>query len=319
MVQQPEFGWGYFETLAKNGAIAGKGNGAVIEAVARGEKAYGIIIEYMAFNAKAKGSPVDFVFPQEGVSRDHPAGRGPQDASRNAKPPRPSSTGSSRRRRSASRWPGLLPDLSPGSRRRRATRRYRRCKIMSADFKAMLAERRGEQAEVHGAVRWLTPAAVRARSSTFSSCIFSGEIRRWSPPSRSTSRSSRVWPLLRLFVEALSAGRGRRAARRAARAMAQPGHPARARQHARSEHAGDARCRSSIGTAVAFLLVAHRPARQGGADVRRAAAAAGAVADHRARLDRVDRARRARSSRRSVLRRRRARPIRSIPSGASCW
>jgi iron(III) transport system substrate-binding protein len=68
MVQQKEFGWPYFETLAKNGAIAGKSNGSVIEAVARGEKAYGIIIDYMAFNAKAKGSPVDFVFPQEGVS-----------------------------------------------------------------------------------------------------------------------------------------------------------------------------------------------------------------------------------------------------------
>ena len=68
MVQQPEFGWSYFETLARNGAIAGKGNGAVIEAVARGEKAYGIIIEYMAFNAKNKGSPVDFVFPTEGVT-----------------------------------------------------------------------------------------------------------------------------------------------------------------------------------------------------------------------------------------------------------
>ncbi|MDP2085711.1 MAG: extracellular solute-binding protein [Gemmobacter sp.] len=36
--------------------------------VARGEKAYGIIIEYMAMNAKAKGSPVDFVYPAEGVS-----------------------------------------------------------------------------------------------------------------------------------------------------------------------------------------------------------------------------------------------------------
>jgi iron(III) transport system substrate-binding protein len=68
VVQQPEFGWRYLETLAKNGTIAGKGNGAVIEAVARGEKAYGVIIEYMAFNAKAKGSPVDFVFPREGVS-----------------------------------------------------------------------------------------------------------------------------------------------------------------------------------------------------------------------------------------------------------
>ncbi|WP_245945009.1 extracellular solute-binding protein [Pelagibacterium lacus] len=43
-------------------------NGAVVEAVARGEKPYGIIIEYMALNAKAAGSPVDFVFPEEGVS-----------------------------------------------------------------------------------------------------------------------------------------------------------------------------------------------------------------------------------------------------------
>jgi len=68
MVQQSEFGWRYFETLARSGAIAARGNGAVIEAVARGEKAYGVIIEYMAFNAKAKGSPVDFVFPEEGVS-----------------------------------------------------------------------------------------------------------------------------------------------------------------------------------------------------------------------------------------------------------
>ncbi|MBA4799223.1 MAG: ABC transporter substrate-binding protein [Rhizobiales bacterium] len=68
MTQQPEFGWAYYEKLAEAGAVAGQGNGTVIEAVARGEKAYGIIIEYMALNAKKKGSPVDFVFPQEGVS-----------------------------------------------------------------------------------------------------------------------------------------------------------------------------------------------------------------------------------------------------------
>lgn len=68
MLQQEAFGWDYFETLADNGAVAGQGNGTVIEAVARGEKAYGIIVEYMAMNAKAKGSPVDFVFPEEGVS-----------------------------------------------------------------------------------------------------------------------------------------------------------------------------------------------------------------------------------------------------------
>ena len=66
--QHKDFGWPYFERLAQGGAIAAKGNGAVIEAVARGEKAYGVIIEYMAFNAQWKGSPVSFVFPQEGVS-----------------------------------------------------------------------------------------------------------------------------------------------------------------------------------------------------------------------------------------------------------
>ena len=68
VVQQPELGWDFYETLADNGAIAGQGNGSVIEAVARGEKPYGIIIEYMALNAKADGSPVEFVFPEEGVS-----------------------------------------------------------------------------------------------------------------------------------------------------------------------------------------------------------------------------------------------------------
>lgn len=68
MVEQPEFGWDYYETLAENGAVAGRGNGSVVEAVARGEMAYGIIIDYMAFNARNEGSPVDFVFPAEGVT-----------------------------------------------------------------------------------------------------------------------------------------------------------------------------------------------------------------------------------------------------------
>lgn len=68
VTQQPDLGWGFYEELAANGAVAGQGNGTVIEAVARGEKAYGIIIEYMAMNAKADGSPVDFVWPDQGVS-----------------------------------------------------------------------------------------------------------------------------------------------------------------------------------------------------------------------------------------------------------
>jgi iron(III) transport system substrate-binding protein len=68
VVQQPEFGWEFYETLAENGAIAGRGNGGVLEAVARGEKAYGIIVDFMPLNAAQQGSPVGFVFPEEGVS-----------------------------------------------------------------------------------------------------------------------------------------------------------------------------------------------------------------------------------------------------------
>ena len=58
----------YYDKLAANGALALRGNGAVLSAVAGGQKMYGIIVEFMALNAKAKGSPVEFVFPTEGVS-----------------------------------------------------------------------------------------------------------------------------------------------------------------------------------------------------------------------------------------------------------
>ena len=64
----PALGSDYYARLAKNGAIALRGNGAVLNSVAGGQKMYGVIVEFMALNAKAKGSPVDFVFPAEGVS-----------------------------------------------------------------------------------------------------------------------------------------------------------------------------------------------------------------------------------------------------------
>jgi iron(III) transport system substrate-binding protein len=65
---QPGLGWDYLDKLAGNGAVAGQGNGTVMEAVATGQKSYGIIVDFMALNAKAKGSPVDFVYPSDGVS-----------------------------------------------------------------------------------------------------------------------------------------------------------------------------------------------------------------------------------------------------------
>ncbi|SMC56604.1 ABC transporter substrate-binding protein [Rhizobium sp. RU36D] len=64
----PGLGWDYYKALQANGAIASGGNGAVLKSVASGEKAYGVVVDYMPIREKAKGAPVEFVFPAEGVS-----------------------------------------------------------------------------------------------------------------------------------------------------------------------------------------------------------------------------------------------------------
>jgi len=66
MTERPDLGWNYFEKLKAGEAVAVRGNGAVVTAVANGEKSYGVLVDFMAFNAKAKGSPIDFIFPAEG-------------------------------------------------------------------------------------------------------------------------------------------------------------------------------------------------------------------------------------------------------------
>lgn len=64
----PSLGWDYYKALQANGAVAAGGNGAVLKSVASGEKAYGVVVDYMPIREKAKGAPVEFVFPEEGVS-----------------------------------------------------------------------------------------------------------------------------------------------------------------------------------------------------------------------------------------------------------
>jgi iron(III) transport system substrate-binding protein len=61
-------GWDYYENLAANDARAQGGNGGTFKAVASGEKPYGMVVDFLAIRNKADGSPVDFVFPEEGVS-----------------------------------------------------------------------------------------------------------------------------------------------------------------------------------------------------------------------------------------------------------
>lgn len=64
----PDLGWGYYETLAAQGALADGGNGGVFKAVAGGEKLYGFLVDFLAIREKANGAPIEFVFPAEGVS-----------------------------------------------------------------------------------------------------------------------------------------------------------------------------------------------------------------------------------------------------------
>jgi iron(III) transport system substrate-binding protein len=67
-VQNPALGWGYVERLVANGVQARGGNGPVMQAVAGAERAFGIVIDYLPIREAARGAPVRFVFPADGVS-----------------------------------------------------------------------------------------------------------------------------------------------------------------------------------------------------------------------------------------------------------
>jgi iron(III) transport system substrate-binding protein len=64
----PELGAGYYDALHANRTEAQGGNGGVFNAVAAGTKPYGIVVDFLPIREAIKGSPVAFVFPEEGVS-----------------------------------------------------------------------------------------------------------------------------------------------------------------------------------------------------------------------------------------------------------
>lgn len=68
VMENDELGWSYIEQLKANGAEAQGGNGGVFNAVANGTKPYGVVVDFLPIREAAKGSPVEFVFPEEGVS-----------------------------------------------------------------------------------------------------------------------------------------------------------------------------------------------------------------------------------------------------------
>ncbi|WP_120496677.1 ABC transporter substrate-binding protein [Kiloniella sp. EL199] len=68
LTDDKKLGWDYYGKLAGNDARAQGGNGGTFKAVASGEKPYGMVVDFLTIRNKANGSPVEFVFPTEGVS-----------------------------------------------------------------------------------------------------------------------------------------------------------------------------------------------------------------------------------------------------------
>ena len=68
ITSHPDLGWDYYEGLAEQGANPKGGNGGTYKAVAGGEKLYGFVVDFLPIRNKLEGAPVEFVFPQEGVS-----------------------------------------------------------------------------------------------------------------------------------------------------------------------------------------------------------------------------------------------------------
>jgi len=68
LTQNPDLGWDFYEGLAEQGANPQGGNGGTYRAIAGGEKLYGFVVDFLPIREKANGAPVEFVFPEEGVS-----------------------------------------------------------------------------------------------------------------------------------------------------------------------------------------------------------------------------------------------------------
>ncbi|MDE4139943.1 MULTISPECIES: ABC transporter substrate-binding protein [Rhodobacterales] len=68
ITSNPDLGWNFYEGLAAQGANPKGGNGGTYKAIAGGEKLYGFVVDFLPIRNKLAGAPVEFVFPEEGVS-----------------------------------------------------------------------------------------------------------------------------------------------------------------------------------------------------------------------------------------------------------
>lgn len=67
LTRNDAFGWEFYEKIQANTPMITEGNGAVMENVSSGQKTYGMVVDYLAARAASEGSPVELVYPDEGV------------------------------------------------------------------------------------------------------------------------------------------------------------------------------------------------------------------------------------------------------------
>ena len=66
LTRTPGIGWDFYKNLKAGGVKVDKGNGSIQKAVVAGDKAAGIIVDYMVMRSKKSGAPVEFIYPAEG-------------------------------------------------------------------------------------------------------------------------------------------------------------------------------------------------------------------------------------------------------------
>jgi iron(III) transport system substrate-binding protein len=64
---QAKYGDGFFEKLRERGAFVAGGNAAVLQKVESGEADAGVLLLENALAARARGSPIEFVWPEDGA------------------------------------------------------------------------------------------------------------------------------------------------------------------------------------------------------------------------------------------------------------
>jgi iron(III) transport system substrate-binding protein len=67
LVPHPAFGWPFFQRLRENNVVVEQSNGTVAQKLASGEFQLASVVDFFLRDMKAKGSPVDHIWPREGA------------------------------------------------------------------------------------------------------------------------------------------------------------------------------------------------------------------------------------------------------------